>query len=95
MHRSQGDVSFYRGWLEYKNGFGEPDFNRDHWIGLENMHQLTKQRRYWVFSVKPTFHHAFFFCRVGTDNAIDSVIGTFQIMFTPPPPKKKGLKKKV
>lgn len=34
-------VSFYRGWDDYENGFG--NFNSEFWIGLRNIHCLTKR----------------------------------------------------
>ena len=33
-------VGFYRGWDEYKNGFG--DLNGEFWLGNEKIHQLTE-----------------------------------------------------
>ena len=38
--RFHGFVGFYRGWEEYKNGFG--DVTGEFWLGNENIHQLTE-----------------------------------------------------
>ena len=42
--RFDGTVNFYRGWDEYKNGFGRP--GGEHWLGLENIYRITNQGRY-------------------------------------------------
>ena len=38
--RFNGFVGFYRGWEEYKNGFG--DLRREFRLGKEKTHQLTE-----------------------------------------------------
>ena len=38
--RFNGFVGFYRGWDEYKNGFG--DLKGEFWLGNEKIHQLTE-----------------------------------------------------
>ena len=38
--RFNGFVGFYRGWDEYKNGFG--DVRGEFWLGNEKIHQLTE-----------------------------------------------------
>ena len=40
QRRALGNVDFYRGWAPYKQGFGNA--TGDHWMGLEAIHQLTK-----------------------------------------------------
>ncbi|XP_049548186.1 angiopoietin-4-like [Anopheles darlingi] len=42
QHRFDGSVDFYRNWDQYRDGFGEPD--KEHWLGLERIHQLTSAR---------------------------------------------------
>ncbi|CAG5126892.1 unnamed protein product [Candidula unifasciata] len=41
QRRVRGDVVFYRGWGDYKRGFGTPD--TDFWIGNDLIHDLTSQ----------------------------------------------------
>ncbi|XP_048788825.1 microfibril-associated glycoprotein 4-like isoform X2 [Lagopus muta] len=42
--RFNGSVSFFRGWNDYRYGFGRAD--GEYWLGLQTIHVLTLQGRY-------------------------------------------------
>ena len=44
QRRISGSVDFYRGWDEYKNGFG--NIGGEFWLGNQHLHRITTQGRY-------------------------------------------------
>jgi hypothetical protein len=42
--RIDGSVNFYRDWADYKRGFGNK--LGEYWLGLDNIHMMTSQRKY-------------------------------------------------
>ncbi|XP_077974233.1 uncharacterized protein LOC120348181 isoform X1 [Styela clava] len=44
QRRMDGSVDFYRGWEDYKNGFGNPD--GELWLGLDKLHKMTSRKSY-------------------------------------------------
>ncbi|XP_058126802.1 microfibril-associated glycoprotein 4-like [Anopheles ziemanni] len=44
QYRYDGSLDFYRNWTEYQKGFGILD--REHWLGLERIHQVTSRRQH-------------------------------------------------
>ncbi|XP_031167236.1 microfibril-associated glycoprotein 4-like isoform X1 [Sander lucioperca] len=43
QRRMDGTVNFYRGWDQYKTGFGDPA--GEYWFGLDNIHYLTNNKK--------------------------------------------------
>ncbi|XP_049606730.1 fibrinogen C domain-containing protein 1-like [Syngnathus scovelli] len=44
QRRKDGSVNFFRGWDDYRKGFG--DLAGEHWLGLQNIHALTASGAY-------------------------------------------------
>ena len=43
QRRLDGSVDFYRGWVDYKRGFGNK--NGEYWLGLDHIHAMTSQTK--------------------------------------------------
>ena len=56
QRRADSNVDFYRGWEEYKNGFGDPQGN--YWLGLERLHHLARPGKGAILRVE--LQHRFF-----------------------------------
>ncbi|KFB41089.1 hypothetical protein ZHAS_00008545 [Anopheles sinensis] len=54
QHRFDGSIDFYRNWTEYRNGFGMLD--GEFWLGLEYVHQITKNRPHELMVEVKDFH---------------------------------------
>lgn len=46
QNRQDGSVDFYRGWADYKRGFGSKE--GEYWLGLDTIHQMTSQEPYML-----------------------------------------------
>ncbi|KFB38512.1 AGAP011225-PA-like protein [Anopheles sinensis] len=57
QHRFDGSVDFFRNWTEYRNGFGSLD--GEFWLGLEYVHQLTKNRPHELLVEIKDFHGSY------------------------------------
>ena len=44
QHRYDGFLDFYRGWKDYKKGFGS--LLGEFWLGLQQIHRITTSQRY-------------------------------------------------
>lgn len=44
QRRLDGSVEFFKGWSDYKAGFGNP--TGEYWLGLDNLHEITTRGEY-------------------------------------------------
>ncbi|XP_038592516.1 microfibril-associated glycoprotein 4-like [Micropterus salmoides] len=76
QRRMDGTVNFYRGWDQYKLGFGSAA--GEYWLGLENIYQLTKHRKYELLVDMEDFEGKKVFARYSSFS-IDSECNGFKL----------------
>ncbi|XP_049549316.1 fibroleukin-like [Anopheles darlingi] len=61
QHRYDGSLDFYRGWDEFRDGFG--DLDREFWLGLEKVHQMTKSHKHELIVELKSFDGVYKYAR--------------------------------
>ncbi|XP_049533411.1 angiopoietin-related protein 1-like [Anopheles darlingi] len=82
QHRFDGTINFNRNWSEYRDGFG--DLEKEFWLGLENMHQITMARAHEIIFEMKDFSGTYKYARynafkIGSENEQYrlNVLGTY------------------
>ena len=88
QRRQDGSEDFYRGWSDYKAGFG--DLNGEFWLGLDKIHRLTKSGQDVLRVDLMDFNYAQRYAEYGTFSVADESdkyrlnIGTYSGKFSSP-----------
>lgn len=61
QQRVDGSEDFYRSWVDYRDGFG--DLNREFWLGLERIHEITNAGRHELLVEMVTFDDRYYYAR--------------------------------
>ncbi|XP_050082119.1 fibroleukin-like [Anopheles aquasalis] len=61
QYRHDGSLNFYQNWNEFRDGFG--DLQKEHWLGLEKIHQITKRQRHELVIEMKDFNGTYKFAR--------------------------------
>ena len=93
--RLDGSVDFYRGWADYKRGFG--NLNGEFWLGLDKIHRLTKSNNRLRVDLEDTTGKTAYaeydmFALTSERTKYQLSLGTYSGELTinrPPPPQKK------
>ena len=78
--RLDGSVDFYRGWTDYKNGFG--NLHGEFWLGLDKIHRLTttiknKLRVHLMDTKGKTAYTEYNMLAVASENKYKLSLGTY------------------
>nr|XP_058969964.1 ficolin-2-like [Pocillopora verrucosa] len=78
--RLDGSVDFYRGWTDYKNGFG--NLHGEFWLGLDKIHRLTttiknKLRVHLMDTKSKTAYAEYNMLAVASENKYKLSLGTY------------------
>ncbi|KAG7316145.1 hypothetical protein KOW79_021011 [Hemibagrus wyckioides] len=76
QRRMDGSVNFYRPWEHYKKGFGNRD--GEYWLGLENLYQLTRKRKYELKVDLQDFEGVSVYARY-TDFSVESEANSYKL----------------